>query len=198
MVKVILTDDHKLFTSGLGKLLGASNKFEVLNSYPNGQILLQNLSGQNPDLLIIDYEMPGMNGIEIIKRVRLQNKKVKIVMLTSHNEWGYALDVEEAGANAYIVKSMDTEKLLEIMGSVMENINYFPKPTIVHRPISILSEREIQVLKLLSLGKQNEEISIALGISALTVKNHRRNIQQKLDAKNALDMVRLGFEKGLI
>jgi len=142
--------------------------------------------------------MQRLNGLEIIRRLRIRNKKVKIVILTMHDEIGYAIEASSLGANGLIIKSTETGSLIKIIHSIHEGINYFPRKHYPPQLVTLLSEREIDILKKLSEGLSNESISQSLKISILTVKTHRKNIQNKIHTENSLQMIRIAFEKGLI
>ena len=115
LIRTILADDHKLFCEGLERVLGESGMFEVVGKYHNGQALLENLAAYNPDLLIIDVEMPLLNGFDTIKRVRVNNPNLKIVVLSMHEEAVFSQEAQTLGANAYLNKSMESAGLIEAL-----------------------------------------------------------------------------------
>lgn len=198
MIRTILTDDHSVFMDGFGKLLTETNEFEIVGKFKDGPTLLDKIDSLQPDLLILDIDMPRMSGLEVIKRLRTRDKKTKIVMLTMHDEVGYSIEASNLGANGLVLKSANTDSLIKIIHSILAGINHFPKTHRVLESNSLLSDREIEILKHLSEGQSNESVSQNLKISVLTVKTHRKNILRKLNAENSLQMIRIAFEKGLI
>jgi len=198
MIRTILTDDHKIFMDGLGKLLSVYGGFDVIGKFNDGRSLLNKIDELNPDLLIIDIEMPALGGLEVTKRIRIRNKTIKILVLTMHEEWGYAQEASNVGANGLVIKSTDADSIIKIIHSVCDGINYFPKTYKERDQSALLSGRELEIIQMLSKGHSNESISNKLSISGLTVKTHRRNIQNKLGADNSLQMIRIAFEKGLM
>jgi DNA-binding NarL/FixJ family response regulator len=198
MIRTVLTDDHSVFLDGLGKLLTETNEFEIVGKFRDGALLLDKIDSLQPDLLILDIDMPRMSGLEVIKRLRTRNKKTKIVMLSMHDEVGYSMEASSLGANGYVLKSAHTNRLIEIIHSILSGINHFPKAHRIAESNNLLSDREIEILKHLSEGQSNESVSQKLKISVLTVKTHRKNILRKLNADNSLQMIRIAFEKGLI
>lgn len=197
-IRTILTDDHAIFLDGLEKLLSDTKTFDIVGKFNNGFDLLEKITTLQPELLILDIEMPGITGLEVVRRIRLRNEKMKILILSMHDEIGYSLEASNLGANGLVLKSTETNRLVEIINSVLSGINYFSKVSSITKSVRLLSDREIEILKLLSFGLNNETISQKLKISTLTIKTHRKNIQKKLQAENSLQMIRIAFEKGLI
>lgn len=198
MIRTVLTDDHLVFMDGFGKLLAETNEFEIIGKFNDGLTLLDKVDSLNPDLLILDVDMPRINGLEVVKRLRTRNKKMKIVLLTMHDEIGYSIEASGLGANGLMIKSTQTDSLIKTIHSILAGINHFPKTHRIQESTTLLSDREIEILKHLSEGQSNESVSQKLKISVLTVKTHRKNILRKLNAENSLQMIRIAFEKGLI
>jgi len=199
VIKTILVDDHKLFCDGLEKLLTETGEFQVLQKFYNGRDLLENLTkNQHPDLLVLDIEMPGFTGLDAISRIKLNNPAIKIVMLSMHEENVYAKEAFSLGADAYLIKSIESRLLIESLHKVMKGEKLFPYVNKVVKSDSPLSEREEEVLRLISRGKTSEEIAEKLNISPLTVKAHRRNMIRKLNAKNSSELMTKALEQGLL
>lgn len=198
MTRTVLVDDHTVFMDGLGKLLSETGEFEIIGKFKDGLTLLHCIETLQPDLLIVDIEMPHMSGLEVIKRLRIRNKRVKILVLTMHDELGYSMEASSLGANGLGLKSSETAGLIKTIHSIINGINYFPRKHTFKESDTLLSDRELEILRNLSEGLSNELISQNLKISVLTVKTHRKNIQKKLNANNSLQMISIAFEKGLI
>ncbi|MBL7877988.1 MAG: response regulator transcription factor [Cyclobacteriaceae bacterium] len=198
MIRTVLTDDHTIFLDGLGKLLADTNDFVIVGKFRDGPSLLNSIDILDANLLILDIDMQGMSGLEVIKRIRIRSKKIKIAILTLHDEIGYSMEAASLGANGLILKSVPTINLINTLHSIVSGIDFFPKKLKTVDSFSLLSDREIEILKLLSEGQSNEAVSQRLKISALTIKTHRKNILRKLGAENSLQMVRIAYEKGLV
>ncbi|MBL7856193.1 MAG: response regulator transcription factor [Cyclobacteriaceae bacterium] len=198
VIKTILVDDHILFCEGLERLLTESNQFNILKKFHNGKNLLEYLTTETPDLVILDIEMPGLNGLDVVKRITLSKPSVKVVLLSMHDENIYAREALAQGACGFLNKSMDSLLLIESLLQVSQGKKVFPIISQHAQPDSPLSEREIMILKLVSRGLTNESISQELKISPLTVKSHRKNMIQKLKAKNSAELLMKAFERGLI
>jgi two-component system response regulator NreC len=199
MIETILTDDHRLFADGLEKLLSASGHFKVIAKFHNPKNLLEKIHMLNPQLLILDIDMPDMSGIDVIRRVRMSNETVKIVMLSMHEESVYLQEASALGADGFLNKSAESSFLIESLQRICRGEKLFPKftkPEFVSD--SPLSDRETQVLKLLAKGKTNEEIANEIHLSHLTIKTHRRNMMRKMNVNNAAELISKAVERGYI
>jgi DNA-binding NarL/FixJ family response regulator len=198
-IRTILADDHKLFCEGLERVLGESGLFQVVGKYHNGQALLENLPTYNPDLLIIDVEMPLLNGFDTIKRVRINNPGMKIVVLSMHEEAVFSQEAQTLGANGYLNKSMESAGLIDALIQACEGKKIFPVITpSIPRVESPFSDRESEILRMIATGKTSEQIADRLHISHLTVKAHRRNMMRKLSVNNAAELVSKALEMGFL
>lgn len=197
-ISVILADDHKLFCEGLERVLSESGKFKVVGKFHNGQSLLENLNNLNADLLIIDVEMPLLNGFDTIKRIRINNPTLKIVVLSMHEESVFSHEAFTLGANAYLNKSMESAALIESLLAAYDGKKIFSSFSNVTKVESPFSDREYEVLKLIASGKTSEQIAERLHISHLTVKAHRRNMMRKLHVNNAAELISKALEMGFL
>lgn len=198
-IKTVLADDHKLFCDGLEKVLAESGLFQVVAKFHNGQALLEQLSSHNPELLIIDVEMPMLNGFDTIKRIRLNNQHLKIAVLSMHEESVFSQEAYTLGANAYLNKSMESAGLIDALLQACEGKKIFPVfSSTVTKIESPFSEREYEILRLIATGKTSEQIADRLHISHLTVKAHRRNMMRKLNVNNAAELVSKALEMGFL
>ncbi len=202
MTRTILVDDHKVFSDGLKKLLEDSSQFQILQQFTKGDQLLENIFDLSPELLVMDIEIIGeLDGIEVLRRIRLKDKSVKVVMLSMHEESVYSREAADAGANAYLTKSIDSSMLIQKLIKVVKGENIFPVTTPQADDAnenSILSKQERRILKLIAEGKTSEQIAAQLGISGLTVKVHRRNMMKKLQAESSAELISICFSKGIL
>lgn len=198
MIHTILADDHKLFCDGLERVLNDSGHFHVLRKFYNGQTLLENLPLIDADLLIIDVEMPNINGFDAIKRIRLNNTTSKIAVLSMHEESVFSQEAYLLGADAYLNKSMESMQLIECLLAACEGEKIFPPAAAAAKIETPLSDREQEILRLIASGKTSEQIASRLNISHLTVKAHRRNMMRKLCVNNAAELVTKALEMGFL
>lgn len=198
MIRTIIIDDHQLFADGMERLLREAREFEVIRKFNSGLAFLQAFAATPSELVIIDVDMPELSGFEVIRRVRSQDKHIKIVVVSMHETIAYSNEAAELGANAYLVKSLDSVTLMHRLLRVMEGENIFLRKIKTVEVVSLLSARETEVIRLMAKGKTSEEISALLAISVVTVKAHRTNIFRKLKVRNSAEMMMKAFQQGLI
>lgn len=198
MIKTVLADDHKLFCDGLERVLNDSGHFVVLQKFYNGQTLLEKVHDLQPDLMIIDVEMPHINGFDAIKRIRLNNSTAKIVILSMHEETVFSQEAFMLGADAYLNKSMESMQLIDSLLKTFNGEKLFPTTSSFTRIESPFSDREHEILRLIASGKTSEQIAERLKISHLTVKAHRRNMMRKLNVNNAAELISKALEMGFL
>jgi DNA-binding NarL/FixJ family response regulator len=198
MIKTILADDHKLFCDGLERVLNDSGQFKVMQKFYNGQSLLEKISDLKPDLVIMDVEMPHLNGFDALKRIRLNNTTTKVVILSMHEETVFSQEAFLLGADAYLNKSMESTHLIDSLLKTVDGEKLFPTQATTSKIESPFSDREFEILKLIATGKTSEQIAERLKISHLTVKAHRRNMMRKLDVNNAAELISKALEMGFL
>lgn len=193
MIEVMLVDDHKMIREGMKQLLEFDNEIKVIAEASGGAECLEILQEKIPDLLLLDINMPEMNGIEVVKKIRKNNIPVKILMLTVHKEVEYLLHLMDLGIEGYILKDSDSTELIKAIEAVVKGETYIQaelmpalnsklvKRDTDREKLDVLTDREIEVLKLVAEGKFNKEIAAQLHISERTVKNHISNIFKKID-----------------
>lgn len=195
-IKVMLADDHSMIREGLKQLLELEGEFEVVEEASDGGDCIEKLQIIKPDILLLDINMPVMNGLEVLQKIRDLKWELKILLLTVHNEVEYLLKAVDIGANGYLLKDSESSELKKAIISVVNGEDYI-QPSLIPilnakmidrskdtEKLEKLTNREIQVLKLLSIGKLNRQIAEELEISERTVKNHVSNIFKKIDVKD--------------
>ncbi len=206
-IRVVLADDHQLFRDGMKAMLHASEEVEVVGEAASGPVLLTVLASQNPDIVLLDISMPPTSGIDLLSTIKEHFPKVKCIMLTMHDDVQYVLRSLKQGASGYLLKEADAEELRTALREVHNGKKYFKNKIsdlIVTNlsgepsPETLLSEREIQVVRLVAEGKITKEIAEQLFVSTRTVETHRSRIMKKLGVANTAEMVRLAYEKKLI
>ena len=215
IVRVLIVDDHLVVREGLRLILETSEGIELVGDASDGASALRMVSELQPDVVLMDLRMPGMDGIEAIERIRSQWPRVAIVILTTYNEDDLMIRGLRAGACGYLLKDTDRETLFKAIHSATRG-ETFLQPGIMtrllshtvydgSRPLSIssrsgseLSEREREVLSRVALGERSKEIATHLGISERTVKAHLASIYTKLDVDSRASAVAVAIERGIL
>jgi len=193
MIRVMLVDDHVLMREGIRQLLEFDGSIEVIAEASNGEECFEKLKKSLPDIVLLDINMPGMNGIEVLNSIRKMKLPIKVLMLTVHNETEYLLKAMDIGADGYILKDSESAELKRAIKTIIDG-NIYVQPTLVpaynsrmierdsdREKVDLLSKREMQVLLYIANGLTNKEIADNLKISERTVKNHVSNIFKKID-----------------
>lgn len=192
-IEVVIVDDHKMVREGIRQLLEFDGKIKVVGEADNGLECLELLNNNVPDVLLLDINMPEMNGLDVLKYIRKNKINVKVIILTVHNEIEYLINAVDMNVDGYILKDSESEILKNAIFAVCDGENYIQEELIpmlnsrmINRDIDkerlkSLTKREIEVLKAIAAGLLNKEIATNLGISERTVKNHISNIFKKID-----------------
>lgn len=189
MIRVVVVDDHDLLREGVSACLSAVADFEVVGEAASGEMALTVVADVDPDVVVIDLVMPGIGGLETIRRLRIESASIGLLALTSYAERERVTEVIEAGANGYLVKSVDADSLARAVRSAAAGEGAFsPEITraLASRPdpklevLGDLTTREAEIADLVAVGRTNQEIASTLGLSVFTVKNHVSNVLMKL------------------
>lgn len=195
-IKVMLVDDHVLIREGIKKLLEFDHSIEVIEEASDGLECLSKLNIIQPDILLLDINMPKMNGIEVLEDIRNRKSQLKILMLTVHSEVEYLVKAIDIGADGYILKDSGSDELKQAIISIIEGETYIQPSLIpalnsrlINRDIDkerldSLTRREVEILAQVASGMFNKEIAVNLSISERTVKNHLSNIFKKIDVSD--------------
>lgn len=194
--KVMLVDDHTLIREGIKQLLEFDGSIDVIEQASDGAECLEKLQHVQPDILLLDINMPNVNGIEVLEEIKKKNIPVKVLMLTVHSEAEYLVQAVDIGANGYILKDSGSEELKKAIQSVMDGDSYI-QPSLIpslnsrlvnrdidKEKIAALTKREMEILTQIAGGMFNKEIAMNLNISERTVKNHISNIFKKIDVSD--------------
>lgn len=209
---VMLVDDHKMVREGFKRILEYNNKAIVVAEASNGKECIQvyNKLKVKPDIILLDINMPEMNGIDTLVYFRKKKIKSHILMLTVHNEVEYLMRAIDIGANGYILKDSDSYELLRAIDFILQG-STFIQPSLIpllnsrliardleNNKLNSLSSREIDVLKLVAAGYMNKDIGTKLNISERTVKNHMFSIFKKLNVEDRTQAAVFAIRNGLI
>jgi len=198
MVKILLVDDHQMFMDGLELLLKRTGNYEVTGKINDPLYVIDFLSGTAVDIILADIQMPGVDGIDLLKRVMSRFPAIKVVMISMHEGDEFVQEIMALGGYGFLPKSMDSNKMVLELDKVCDDQKVFPKRQKKLVPTQHFSERELEILRLLAQGKNSYEIAGQLFITLNTVKTHRRNMLRKLNASNTSQLLKIGFDNNLI
>jgi len=204
-VRIVLADDHAVVRSGLRMLLDSESGFEVVAEASDVDGAARYVRGHHPDVLVLDLNMPGGSSLDAIPQIRKESPETQIVVLTMQQEPAFARQALGAGALGYVLKEAADEELVEAIRRAAAGESYLnPRlgARIAAEPppgaTDDLSEREVDVLRLIALGYTNAEIAEQLFLSVRTVETHRSHIQQKLGLSSRAELVGYALERGLV
>ena len=198
MVKVLLVDDHQMFLDGLELLLKRTDSYEVVGKINDPLHVVDFLSTNAVDVVLADIQMPGVDGIDLLKRIMSRFPKIKVVMISMHDGDEFVQEIMALGGYGFLPKSMDSNKMVLELDKICQDQKVFPKRQKKQVQSQHFSERELEILRLLAQGKNSYEIAGELFITLNTVKTHRRNMLRKLNASNTSQLLKIGFDNNLI
>ncbi len=208
-MRILLADDHKMLRDGLRALLERKPGMEIVGEASTGHQAVELSQQLRPDVVVMDVTMPELNGVEATRRLVAAHPDIKVVALSVHTDRRYMMAMFEAGAVAYVPKSVAFEELALAIDAVMQGQRYL-SPTITGAvlegylrkvspavPGGTLSPREREVLQLLAEGSSSKDIAARLGLSVATVETHRRQIASKLDIHSVAELTKFAIREGL-
>ena len=209
-IKVMIADDHSMIREGLKQLLELEGEFEVIEEACDGVDCLNKLKKVSPDVLLLDINMPKKNGLDVLQVMKDKRIKVKVLVLTVHNEVEYLLRAVDIGVNGYLLKDSESAELKKAILSVVNGDDYI-QPSLIpvlnskmidrnqdSEKIENLTKRELQVLKMVAVGAYNKDIAKGLGISERTIKNHVSNIFKKIGVSDRTQAAVFAIRNNLI
>jgi len=212
--RVLLVDDHQLIIDGLRGFIETNPDYKVVGEANNGVDAIRLASVLDPHVILMDIEMPEMSGIQACEEIKKIKPDTKIIIVSMHNEKQLIKKLIDQGADGYLLKNSQQKEVMEAIEKALQNEPYFSEDvtqvlankTPVKNSggqsetslISNLTEREIEILKLVAQGLTNKEVGDALDISHRTVDTHRTNLMKKLDVTNVAGLIRIAFKNGLI
>jgi DNA-binding NarL/FixJ family response regulator len=210
-LRVLLVDDHAILRDGLRALLALCDDIEVIGEAGDGQEAITSVQHFNPDVVVMDMAMPGMDGLEATRQIIKEHPQTRVLVLSQHDNERYILPVLRAGAMGYLLKSAVGEELVTAIRTVARGESYLhpsiarmvlqdyqhPQPE-VNEDNYGLTQREKQVLKLVAEGRTSQEIAELLHLSKKTVMCHRANIYQKLGTHNRTDLIKCAVQLELV
>lgn len=208
MITTIIADDHDLFRFGLSELLKKHDDINIIKTVSNGRQLLDVLDKiKDVDVVLLDISMPNMDGFDVLKKMNSKKYLAKPIIISMHNEGNYIAKCAKEGAYGYLIKNADEEELLLSIRTVANGKKYF-SPEISEKMVNFMSEnrvstnklsnKEHEVLNLISKGLTTKEIATKLFVSSRTIETHRANILKKLEVKNTAALIKKATESKII
>jgi two-component system, NarL family, invasion response regulator UvrY len=209
MIKVLIADDHTVVRKGLRHILSATEDILVGDEAANGAEVIKMIGKNIYDVVLLDISMPGRNGLDILKQIRLQNAKLPVLMLSMHPEEDYAARCFKAGASGYLTKDSAAEELVTAIRKVARGGRYISSSLADKLPFAWeseagepshgqLSDREFQVMCMLAGGKTTTEIADELSLSSQTVSTYKARILEKMKMPSIAHVIRYAIENGLV
>ena len=210
-IKILLVDDHKILRDGLCSLAKGYPDMDVVGEAADGKTAIRLVQELSPDVVIMDISMPDLNGIDATRRINTDYPNVKIVALSMHYDKQFVSEIFKAGASGYLIKDSAFDELEHAIHVVMDGKTYM-NPQIANlvieslvsqsapsnrQPFSLLTERESEVLQLISEGKSTKQVAVDLNVSAKTVESHRRQVMGKLNIRNVAELTKYAIREGL-
>jgi DNA-binding NarL/FixJ family response regulator len=215
-INLLIADDHQMVRDGIRIMLESQENhyhFNIVEAY-SGEDALKNVLHKEFDIILMDYNMPGMNGAETVKNILLYRPNSKILALSNFDELSYINNMLAAGANGYVLKNIDPGQLITAIKTILEDKAYYSnevavklieahKETAAERKYSSeddygITKREMEILTMIAMEMTNDEISAALAIGKRTVDSHRQNLLNKLHAKNTVGLIKAAYTLKLI
>ena len=209
MIRVLLADDHAIVRAGLKGILADTGDIEVAGEAANGQEVLARVSAQDFDVAVLDLSMPGRNGIELIKLVKAEKPKLRILVLSMHSEEQYAVRALKAGASGYLSKESAADELVAAIRRIAGGGAYVTPETAERLALgaapraetathTLLSDREFQVFRMIARGASVSEIARELSLSVKTISTHKTRIMEKMGLANQSELIRYALEHRLL
>jgi len=205
MIKVAITDDQVIILNGMQKILATDNSVALAGVYKNGEELLEGLEKDQPDVLLLDIQMPGRSGIELAGIISKKYPELKMIALTNVDVIPQVKKMLNQGCMGYLLKDADSDVIFDAIKTVMSGDQFLHEPVKKmllqslggKRSKIMITRREKEILGLIVNGLTNKEIAAQLNLSIRTVENHRNHLLQKLDVNNTAGLVKKAIEEGL-
>ena len=211
-IKIVLADDHQIVMDGLDALLSEEEDIEIIAKVNNGKKAVEAVHLLHPDIVVLDLDMPVMNGIVASQEIKRKYPDTKIIILSLHSERSIIQQLIKIGVHAYLLKNADKEELSAAIHIVANGKKYFSGDVTIALSneieinihpsdaeiLSSLTNRETEILKAIAEGLSNKEISENLFLSQRTVDTHRQNIMKKLNVRKVVGLIKFAIKSGLV
>ncbi len=204
--RILIVDDHPILAAGVKNLVESVGNFKVVHMATTGEEGLEFLSGNRVDICILDYELPGMSGLEVVRKIREKELETRIIMLSMYDDPSVIREVISLGVDAYILKKDTHNNLKEALHKVIGGKKFLSDEVSQllmenpekEKPESVLTSRETEIVKLIADDKTNKEIAQELFISERTVETHRKNIMRKTQTGTVVSLLKFAREQGIV
>lgn len=205
-IRIVLVDDHQIILDGLSTLLDLDPSFDVVASFSHPEKALSFLAIQEPDILLTDYSLPDMNGLDLIRKAKVIRPAMKAALLSMHDEPAVVREAIKLGVNGYLLKNIQQAELKEAIRKIYGGLIYVSAEITTqlfhqsnsNQNESALTERELEVLKLITKENSNKQIAEHMHISERTVETHRKNIFRKTSTTSLVGLVKYAYANNLI
>ncbi|WP_422354261.1 response regulator [Roseivirga pacifica] len=209
--RIVIVDDHQMIIDGLSRIIAEEHGFKMLSTYVDPKEALQKVPILKPDVLLVDLEMPGLNGLELVSQLKKTMPELRTILLTMHLDYATVKKAMEIGFDSYILKNLDETELKIALNKVVKGQKYWSASItevlnntskIIGKErfskLASLTNRETEILKLIAEAHSTKQIAEELFISVSTVETHRKSIIKKLEANNVAGLVRIAVSEGLV
>jgi len=213
IISLLIVDDHQMVRDGIRVMLESKENFLRfdIDEAENGEIAIRKILKKDFDIVLIDYQLPGMSGTETLQKIRLYKKDIKVLALSNYDEFSYIKSMLNEGVNGYILKNIEPSQLIQAIQSVLAGVPYYSNEVAIKLIESAknsdktmipeksgLTKRELEILKMIALEMTNDKIAKSLFISKRTVDTHRQNLLNKLNVKNTAGLIKAAYEFNLL
>lgn len=209
MIKILIADDHAIIREGLKQIISGTPDMAVVAEASNGEDVLEKVSANKYDVILLDISMPGRSGLDILRQLKIEKPKLPIMMLSVHPEEQYAVRALRAGASGYLTKESAPDELIAairkisqgrkyVSSSLAEKLAYELGIDVKKLRHEVLSDREFQVMCMFASGKTVKEIAAELSISIPTIRTYRIRILEKMKMKNIAEIIHYAVKQGLV
>ncbi|MCW8866140.1 MAG: UvrY/SirA/GacA family response regulator transcription factor [Colwellia sp.] len=209
MINILLVDDHELVRTGISKILNEVKGFQVIDECETGEEAIKFCRQTEPDVILMDMDMPGMGGLEASKKILRFAPDAKIIVLTVHSEDPFPTKVMQIGAAGYLTKGTPPQEMVNAIRAVNSGQRYLPAQiaqqmalsqfkSIEENPFSSLSDRELQIMLMITRGEKVPDISAHLHLSTKTINSYRYRMFEKLDVGNDVELTHLAIRHGML
>ena len=209
MIRIVIADDHAIVREGLKRIVATVDDLLVVGEAADGTQVMQQVRGSDFDVLVLDLSMPGRSGMELIKLVRCEKPKLRILVLSMHEELQYAVRAIKSGASGYLTKESAPLQLIQVLRKIAAGGAFISTDVaeqlalgsmlgggsmVVHET---LTDREFEVFRLIAVGMSVTEIAGRLNLSAKTISTHKANLMQKMNLQNQTELIRYAIRHGV-
>lgn len=213
IIRILIIDDHQMVRDGIKVMLESQQKQYkfIVSEAESGEDGLKKVMKNQYDMLLVDYQLPGLSGAETVQKIKLQRPELKIMALSNYDELTYITKMISAGAHGYVLKNIEPAQLINAINTILSNKRFFSNEVAVklierekqeRKTLPIeeygVTEREIEILKMIASEMTNDEIAETLEISKRTVDAHRQNLLHKLRVRNTVGLIKIAYELKLI